>query len=164
MLVGLVRLPVFWAAVALALAAFARLVAWASPGFRMLFVPRTSALPARPRQRAETVSGAQRPPRRERTGVLIFVSLAERYAEVVADTGIDAERPDRRKPGTAGRRDSDRARGDRLADGFVCGRRHRRRAAVDGIFRSAPDDANELDDHLAEIRQRFPRLPSRYTF
>ena len=53
-----------------------------------------------------------------RTGVLIFVSLAERYAEIVADAGIDAKcREDTWDRSWHGLIDD--ARHNRLADGFV---------------------------------------------
>lgn len=84
-----------------------------------------------------------------RTGVLIFVSLAERYAELVADAGINALTP----------QDSwnsiiaelvESARQDRLADGFVTAI-----AAVgdrlETHFPVSTTDRNELDDHLVEI-------------
>ena len=54
----------------------------------------------------------------ERTGVLIFVSLAERYAEIVADAGINAKVPqevwDEVVAGLI-----EKARTDHLADGLV---------------------------------------------
>lgn len=86
---------------------------------------------------------------RERTGVLIFVSLAERYAEIVADAGINA------KVGQAEWNDIvagliDRAREDRLAEGLG--------EAIDraGILLSAHfpggrDNPNELEDHVVEL-------------
>lgn len=84
-----------------------------------------------------------------RTGVLIFVSLAERYAEVVADSGIDALTPQDTWDGVV--RDLiENARQGRLADGFV--------GAVETVgtllsrhFPVEEGDRNELDDHLVEI-------------
>jgi putative membrane protein len=85
----------------------------------------------------------------ERTGVLLFLSMEERYAEVIADSGINAR---------VAQEDWDRivsvlvshAGKDRLAEGF--------REAVEEVgallarhFPPAPDDRNELDDHLVEI-------------
>ena len=85
----------------------------------------------------------------QRTGVLIFVSLAERYAEIVADAGINAKVPqDAWNDVVAGL--IDHAQNDRLADGFV--------SAIDSVakllathFPSRPGDVNELDDHLVEL-------------
>lgn len=84
-----------------------------------------------------------------RTGVLIFVSLSERYAEIVADAGINAEVPqavwDEVVAGLI-----EKARTDQLADGLV--------AAIGRVgdllathFPPRPGDLNELDDHLVEI-------------
>lgn len=85
----------------------------------------------------------------QRTGVLLFVSLAERYAEVIADSGIDEKVGEDAWTGiVAGLIEA--ARADRLADGFV--------EAVEAAgnllathFPKRVDDANELDDHLVEI-------------
>lgn len=143
-----IRLPVFWSAVALALAA-AWLVLLLAPGFRMHFVPRRLRY-----RRAHDNALKQFLARNvhittERTGVLVFVSLAERYAEVVADAGIDAKVPQETWNGLVAEL-VEHARGDRLADGFVSAI-----AAVGALlsthFPHRPDDANELDDHLVEI-------------
>ncbi len=53
-----------------------------------------------------------------RTGVLLFVSLAERYAEVVADSGINSRVPQETWDGVVAGLIA-HARRDRLADGFV---------------------------------------------
>ncbi|MFN0219372.1 MAG: TPM domain-containing protein [Hyphomicrobium sp.] len=81
-----------------------------------------------------------------RTGVLIFVSVAERRAVILADTGIDSKVPD-----GAWQQIVDRMTtaigGDRAADGFV--------AAIGEIgvllaahFPPGVYDPNELPDHL----------------
>jgi len=84
-----------------------------------------------------------------RTGVLLFVSLAERYAEVVADAGID-RRVDQSAWDGVVRTLVEHAAGDRLADGFVAAV-----AAVGALLeRHFPRDeldVNELDDHVVEI-------------
>src|SRR5262249_38572714 len=54
----------------------------------------------------------------ERTGVLIFVSLAERYAEVVADAGINAKVSQDAWNGIVADLIAHASR-DQLADGFV---------------------------------------------
>ncbi len=81
-----------------------------------------------------------------RTGVLIYVSLAERYAHVIADEAIDA------KVKHADWQDAVDAliadvREDRVADGFIaainrCG------ALLARHFPPGPDDVNELPDRL----------------
>lgn len=84
-----------------------------------------------------------------RTGVLIFVSLAERYAEVVADAGIAAKVPQETWNATVARLIADAAAG-RLTEGYV--------TAIGSVgvllaehFPRQPVDRNELDDHLIEI-------------
>ncbi len=84
-----------------------------------------------------------------RTGVLIFVSLAERYAEVVADAGINRKVPQEVWNGVVAAL-IDKARGGRLADGFE--------DAVQTVgallaehFPVRSGDRNELDDHVVEI-------------
>jgi putative membrane protein len=86
---------------------------------------------------------------RARTGVLIFVSVAEHYVEILADEGIDALVP----PGTWDKAVADfveRVRAGRIAEGFV--------AAIEVVgarlaehFPRAPDDPDELPNHLIEI-------------
>jgi putative membrane protein len=142
------RLPVFVSAQLLALAAALALV-YALPGLRIRLAPRRwqymrAHENARKQFLARNVHLTA-----ERTGVLIFVSLAERYAEIVADAGIDAEVPqDMWDSIVAGLIDD--AKNGRLADGFVTAV-----AAVGALlaehFPVRPEDVNELDDHLVEI-------------
>ena len=84
-----------------------------------------------------------------RTGVLVFVSLAERYAEIVADEGIDAKVPQEAWNGIVARLLED-ARAGRLTEGYETAI-----AAVGALlaehFPRRADDANELDAHLVEI-------------
>jgi putative membrane protein len=84
-----------------------------------------------------------------RTGVLLFVSLDERYAEVIADAGISAKVGQELWNGVVATLTA-HARQDRLADGFV--------AAVGDVgrllaahFPVTPGDRNELDDHVVEL-------------
>ena len=85
----------------------------------------------------------------ERTGVLLFVSLAEHYAEVIADAGINRRVGQETWDGVV--RDMvDHARRGAIADGFV--------AAVASVgallaehFPVGATDVNELDDHVVEI-------------
>lgn len=142
------RLPVFVAAQMLAIAA-ALLILWAFPALRLRLVPR--------RLLDETAHGLalrQFLARNlhvtaERTGVLIFVSLAERYAEIVADSGIAAKVPQADWDAAIATL-LDHARSERLADGIVIAvgmagdllARH---------FPARPGDANEIEDHLIEL-------------
>ncbi|TWG89030.1 putative membrane protein [Mesorhizobium sp. J18] len=84
-----------------------------------------------------------------RTGVLIFVSLAERYAEVVADAGINSLVDQSTWNDTVAALIR-HAAAARLADGFV--------EAIGRVgtvlaehFPPGAENPNELDDHLAEI-------------
>lgn len=84
-----------------------------------------------------------------RTGALIFVSLAERYAEVVADAGINS-RVDQSTWDETVAALVRQAAAARLADGFVeaVGRVG---AVLAEHFPPSAQNPNELDDHLAEI-------------
>lgn len=86
---------------------------------------------------------------RERTGVLLFVSVAEHYVEIIADQGINAVVP-------AGTWDQVVAgmiqdvKAGRVADGFVtaiesCGR------LLAEHFPADPDNHNELPNRLVEV-------------
>ena len=86
---------------------------------------------------------------RERTGVLIFVAVAERYVEIIADAGIDAVVP----PGTWDQAVAafvERVRTGRIAEGFL--------AAIGLVgdrlaehFPPSADDVDELPNRLIEI-------------
>lgn len=84
-----------------------------------------------------------------RTGILVYVSLAERRAEIIADTAIAAKvRPE--VWGEAMHALLGQVREGRLADGMV--------AAVEQVgrvlaehFPRAVDDVNELPDRLIEV-------------
>jgi len=84
-----------------------------------------------------------------RTGVLVFVSLAERYAEIVADAGINTRVPqeewnrivaDLTREADAGRL-TEGFEGAIAASGTLLARH----------FPYRPHDRNELDDKLVEI-------------
>jgi putative membrane protein len=84
-----------------------------------------------------------------RTGVLLFVSLAERYAEVVADAGINARVPQHTWDGVVSGLVA-HARRAEVANGFV------EAIGVVGAllaehFPVTSGDVNELDDHVVEI-------------
>jgi putative membrane protein len=84
-----------------------------------------------------------------RTGVLLFVSLAERYAEVVADAGINSRVPQETWDTVVAGLVAHARRGA-VADGFV--------EAIGTVgallaehFPVTAGDFNELDDHVVEI-------------
>lgn len=92
-LIYLTWMPVQWIYL-IQLACFLMLmILFLPPPIRLLLVPR-SVRHRRAHRRAVEQFVAQNLHTTEgRTGVLIFVSVAERYAEVLADTGIDARVP-----------------------------------------------------------------------
>lgn len=85
----------------------------------------------------------------ERTGVLLFVSVAEHYVEIIADQGIDGVVPD----GTWDQVVADfiaEVKAGRIADGFeaavnACG------TLLAQHFPAQGPDRNELPDRLIEI-------------
>jgi len=127
------------------------LVAAASlvPGWRVHFVPR-AVRHARAAARAHEQFLAQNLHATEsRTGVLIFVSLAERHVEIVADTAIDSKVTQNFWQGIVDRLTAEIAAGQ-LAQGLVlaieaCGE------TLAKHFPRRPDDRNELPDKLVEI-------------
>ncbi|MDP3897542.1 MAG: TPM domain-containing protein [Mesorhizobium sp.] len=84
-----------------------------------------------------------------RTGVLIFVSLAERYGEVLADSGIDKKVPQATWNAAVAQLTQDAGAG-RLTEAYLTAI-----GTVGGLlaehFPRGPRDRNELDDHLVEI-------------
>lgn len=84
-----------------------------------------------------------------RTGVLIFLSLAEHYAEVIADAGIDARVPQERWNEIVAGLVAHAAAG-RLADGFE-GAIVASGELLAREFPRGSEDSNELDDRLVEI-------------
>lgn len=86
---------------------------------------------------------------RDRTGIMIFVSVAERYVEIIADSGISA------KVDTEVWRDVvaefvANIRANEIAKGYLaainrCG------AVLQKHFPGQAEDLNELPDHLIEI-------------
>ena len=138
----------FVAAQALALAlAIGIIAAW--PALRIHLVPRGLRYRRAHRNAVNQFLATNIHMTAERTGVLIFLSLAERYAEVVADAGINARVPQERWNEMVAALVAQAAAG-RLAEGFeqavaTAG------ALLAADFPKRPGDANELDDGLVEI-------------
>lgn len=119
------------------------------PNFRILLVPRNLRY-----RRASANAVAQFLSHNihtttDRTGVLIFVSLQEQYAEIVADSGINAK-VHQTHWNNAVASLTNHARNGNLADGFVesivaVG------ADLKDHFPATGSDGNELDDRLVEI-------------
>lgn len=124
-------------------------VLWFLPALRIYFVPRRLCYRRAHANATRQFLAHNIHATAERTGVLIFVSQAEHYAEILADSGINAHVSQDRWNAIVGDL-IDAARRKRLTDGFV--------AAVDqsGLllaehFPPRPGNANELDDRLVEI-------------
>jgi putative membrane protein len=143
-----IRLPHFVLAQLLALAS-AFVLLWLWPGLRIHFVPRRLRYQAAHANAVKQFLARNVHRTQARTGVLVFVSIAERYAEVVADEGINAKVGQHVWDGVV--RDLIKHAGDdRLADGFI-----KAIGTVGAVlaehFPVTAGDANELDDHLVEI-------------
>jgi putative membrane protein len=143
-----VSLPSFGLAI---LAAFLTAVAllWLAPGITLWLVPRRILY-----KRAHLNAIQQFMTRNvhltaKRTGILLFVSLAEQYAEVVADAGINAKVHQDEWNGIVAIL-TDHAGRDNLTDGFL---RAIEKAGLllEEHFPVGAHDVNELDDHLVEL-------------
>lgn len=122
---------------------------WFVPSLRLAFVPRRLRYWRAHENALRQFYARNVHITQARTGVLLFVSLAERYATVIADEGINRHVEQGRWNGIVGEL-AQSARRQRLAEGFV--------AAVEAVgallathVPPAEDDRNELDDHVVEI-------------
>ena len=116
------------------------------PRVRVALIPKRTrrAMAHRAAMEQFTARGIAR--KRDRTGILIFVSLAEHYARIVADEGISARVPQARWQGAVDLLVA-HARDGRIAEGFVaaidvCG------AELAAHFPSAESDRDELPDRI----------------
>ncbi|MBV2144816.1 TPM domain-containing protein [Falsochrobactrum sp. TDYN1] len=143
-----IALPMFGLAI---LAAFvsAMLVLWFLPSIRMMLVPR------RIRYKRAHLNAVQQFLARnvhiteQRTGILLFVSEAEHYAEVIADAGIHMHVKQEDWNAIVATLTHHASR-ESAAEGFVLA------IGQAGVllaqhFPSGPDTPNELDDHLIEL-------------
>ncbi|NKC21856.1 TPM domain-containing protein [Ochrobactrum oryzae] len=143
-----IRLPMFGLAV---LAAFltAMLVLWFFPSIRMLLVPR------RIRYKRAHLNALQQFLARNvhitehRTGILLFVSMAEHYAEVIADAGIHA-RVEQDEWNAIVATLIHHASRAQVAEGFVLAI-GQAGLLLEKHFPAGADNINELDDHLIEL-------------
>jgi putative membrane protein len=131
------------------LAFLALAVAASAPSLRLHLVP-AAVRDERARSKAREQFLAQNlHATQSRTGVLIFVSLAEHHAEIVADTLIDAKVPEDFWQQIVDALTAEIAAG-RLAEGLAaaveaCG------TALAEHFPRRDDDRNELPDRLVEV-------------
>ncbi len=112
-----IRLPHFVLAQMLASACMLALL-WLVPALRIHLVPRRLRYQAAHANALRQFLARNVHVTAARTGVLIFVSLAEHYAEVIADSGINS-RVEQRVWDDVVRELTTAARDDRLADGFI---------------------------------------------
>jgi putative membrane protein len=119
------------------------------PAWRMLLVPERVKRARAAARAHEQFLAHNLHATASRTGVLLFVSLAERHAEIVADTGIDAKVAPNFWQGIVDRLTAEIADG-RLAEGLILAI-EASGAALAEHFPRNPDDVNELPDKLVEI-------------
>ncbi|MBL8584657.1 MAG: TPM domain-containing protein [Rhizobiaceae bacterium] len=143
-----IRLPWFVLIQILAFAA-CLLVLWMWPGVALALAPRPIQFSRAHDNALRQFLARNVHVTSERTGVLIFVSLAERYAEIIADEGIDRLVPAETWDAVVAELVEAAGRG-RLADGFV-GAIERVGELLAAHFPVRPLDRNELDDHVIEI-------------
>ncbi|MBO6902989.1 MAG: TPM domain-containing protein [Rhizobiaceae bacterium] len=129
--------------------ATALLLLWRWPALRIRLVPRALRYRRAHRNAIEQFLARNIHVTENRTGVLIFLSLAERYAEIVADAGINAHVPQEKWDAVVSNLVARAAEGD-LAAGYeeavrACG------DMLSEMFPPATGDENELNDHLVEI-------------
>ncbi len=137
-------------ALAMAAAYFCALgVLWFLPNARLWLVSRRTQY-----ERAHQNAQAQFLSRnihvtKRRTGVLIFVSLAERFAEVVADEAIDLRVQQEEWDGIVAIL-IDHAKRGKLAEGYLLAI-EKSGALLKEHFPKSHKDVNELDDHMVEL-------------
>lgn len=118
MLVAFTAMPVY-RVLSLQIVAFVLLIGiLCSPPIRVVLLPRRArrAVAHRVAMEQFAIRGLAR--KKERTGILIFVSLAERYARIIADEGISARVPQSKWQAAIDALVS-HTRDGRIADGFV---------------------------------------------
>jgi putative membrane protein len=117
---------------------------------RIALVPRAVKRSRAHRQAMEQFLARNLHTTKERTGVLIFVSAAEHYAEVIADEGIYKKVPPKVWDEAVAGLTADIARG-KVTEGFVtaielCG------GVLATHFPPGPHDENELPNHLIVLK------------
>jgi putative membrane protein len=119
------------------------------PRMRIMLVPRAArrAIAHRAALEQFAIRGIAR--KKDRTGVLIFVSLAERYARIIADQGIAARVPQSEWQGAVDALVAHMS-GGRIADGFItaidaCGK------VLEANFPRSGTSRDELPDRIHVI-------------
>jgi putative membrane protein len=143
-----IRLPMFGLAVLVSFIT-AMLVLRFLPSIRLLLVPR------RIRYKRAHLNALQQFLARNvhitehRTGILLFVSMAEHYAEVIADAGIHARVEQEEWNGIVATLTHHASRAE-VAEGFVLAI-GQAGALLENHFPAGEHNINELDDHLIEL-------------
>ena len=119
------------------------------PLSRMWFVPRATAWKRASNNALRQFLAHGIHTTSDRSGVLIFVSLAERYAEVVADEGINSK-VEQHVWDELVNKIVHHARNESLADGFIEAVEHAGSVLAEH-FPPVKGQKNELGDHLIEI-------------
>ena len=119
LLVALTALTVHRILLLQAVVFFALAVVFCLPRVRVALLPRAARRVVAHRVALEqfTIRGIAR--KKDRSGILIFVSLAEHYARIVADEGIAARVPQAEWQGAVDTLVAHCSSG-RIADGFIC--------------------------------------------
>ena len=133
------------------LAAFACLagLAFALPSIRLLFVPRSVAYKRASANAVRQFLAHGIHITESRTGVLLFVSMAERYVEVIADVGIN-EKVAQEEWNNLVAALTNAASEDRLADGFVEAA-NRAGTLLSEHFPRQRGKINALEDKIIEL-------------
>lgn len=133
------------------LASFASsvLALYLAPQLRLLFVPRSLAYRRASNNAVRQFLAHGIHTTDDRSGVLIFVSLAERYAEIVADSGINQKVDQSEWDAMVGGLTSHAAKGE-IGDGFVLVIQQAGELLAKH-FPPIDGQMSELDDRLVEI-------------
>lgn len=124
-------------------------VIWFFPSLRYLLVPRSIAYRRASNNAMRQFLSHGIHTTSDRSGVLLFMSLAEHYAEVVADEGINARVQQGDWDGIVSAMTSHAANGQ-VADGFIVAIEEAG-ALLAQNFPPNKDPKNELNDRLVEI-------------
>lgn len=122
---------------------------WFRPSLRIHFVPRRLRYLRAHRAAVAQFLATNIHATAGRTGVLIFVSLAEHYAEVLADQGISARVPQERWNAIVAHLVAHAAKGE-IVEGFEHATAEAG-ALLAAEFPRGGEDRNELEDRLVEI-------------
>jgi putative membrane protein len=146
LLVGFTAMPVNRILILQAVVFFMAAFLLCLPRVRVALVPRAARRAIAHRAAMEQFSIRGIAHKKDRTGILIFVSLAERYARIIADQGIAAHVPQAEWQGAIDALVAHMS-GGRIADGFaaaidVCGR------VLETHFPHTATSRDELPDRI----------------